>query len=214
MLHTKGWAVSCGRGLCVGQHSRAPIPQGVQPFVASSQLQQLRECSFCPSSCRAPALPLNPGVHSCSMSGAGVPHGAAGGKTQQMHRPGKSESPPACRDCPGRTVSSAASLPIAPCTGAGGLHQPLRKQQQLLPQPRSCQSRVSSSEQDGAAAAWHRRQLPGQPLQRPVPSGSQADLPIRLRKPNQMPHPDQRSRQIFHLKATISAFQSNAGAPI
>lgn len=124
----------------------------------------------------------------------------------KAHQPG--------RDCPAWMVSSATSLPIAPCTGAGGLHQPLRKQQQLLPQPRSCQSRVSSSEEDSAAAARHRRQLPGQPLQYPVPSGSQADVPIRLQKLNQMPHPDPRSKQMFHLKATISAFQSSTGAPI
>lgn len=109
----------------------------------------------------------------------GKPNKCTGQARAKAHQPG--------RDCPAWTVSSAASLPIAPRTGAGGLHQPLRKQQRLLPQPRSCQSPVSSSEQDSAAAAWHRRQVPGQP---PVPSGSQADLPIRLQKPNQMPHPD------------------------
>lgn len=46
----------------------------------------------------------------------------------------------------------------------------------------------------------------GQPLQRPVPSGSQADL---LQKQNQVPHPDPWSK-MFHQKATISAFQSGA----
>lgn len=87
MLQTKGWAVSHGPGLRVEQHSRALIPHGVQPFVVSSQLQQLGECSLCPSSSRAPALPLSPGGHSCSMSGEGWRENPKNAQARQERKP-------------------------------------------------------------------------------------------------------------------------------
>lgn len=54
-LQTKGWTVSHGPGLHVGQHRGAPIPQGVQLFVASSQLQRLGECSLLPQQLQGPS---------------------------------------------------------------------------------------------------------------------------------------------------------------
>lgn len=131
MPQTKGWAVSHGPGPRVGQHRGAPIPQGVQLFAAGSQLQWLGERSLCPSSCRVPALPLGPGGHSCSTSGA-----AAGGKTQQMHRPGKSESPPAPQGVPRRhgELSRLASY-CAMHQGRGGCTSPSGNSSSCCPSP-------------------------------------------------------------------------------
>lgn len=177
MPQTKGWAVSHGPGPRVGQHRGAPIPQGVQLFVAGSQLQRLGECSLCPSSCRVPALPLGPGGHSCSTSGA-----AAGGKTQQMHRPGKSESPPAPQGVPRRHGElSRFLLRHAPGAG-GGCTSPSGNSSSCCPSPAPAREVFPALSRGQCCSTMAQEAVTWA-----VPSGSRA---IGLQKPNQTPHPD------------------------
>lgn len=63
-------------------------------------------------------------------------HGAAEGKTQQMHGQARVKAHQPGRDCPAWTVNSAASLPIAPCTGArGGCTSPSGNSSSCCPSP-------------------------------------------------------------------------------
>lgn len=123
MLQTKGWGTA-----------EPPSHMGFSPLWPVLRCSSSGNAPSAPATAGAPALPLGPGGHFCSMSSAGVPHGAAEGKTQQMHGQARVKAHQPGRDCPS---SGELSCLVSYCAmhRGGGCTSPSGNSSSCCPSP-------------------------------------------------------------------------------